>query len=132
MYYQQRHETKCLATDMIRFDCYHKGRQIARIHAHTDLHTRTLCHMWHLSLCANVCVCVCLCSVCLFVLFALKLIDASGTANNPKTSKGNLCNAFNFHTLKVRDMVRYIAETTPECELQLCVHARESEQKRNS
>lgn len=67
---------------------------------HTHTHRQTH-HMWHLSWC------VCLCSVCLFVVFALKLIDASGTAGNPQTSKGNLCSALNFRTLKVRDMVRY-------------------------
>lgn len=108
LYY--RRETKCLATDMIRFDCYHKGRQIAHTHTHRQTH-----HMWHLSWC------VCLCSVCLFLVFALKLIDASDTAGNPQTSKRKLVQCVKFsHTKSQRYGQIYGRDNASECEVQLC------------
>lgn len=67
---------------------------------HTHTHRQTH-HMWHLSWCASVC--VCLCSVCLFVVFTLKLIDASGTAGSPQTSKRKLVQCVKFsHTKSQR------------------------------
>lgn len=88
---------------MIRFDCYHKGRQIARTHTQTDTpHVASV-------------------MVCLFVVFALKLIDASGTAGNPQASKRKLVQCVKFsHTKSQRYGQIYGRDNANECEVQLC------------
>lgn len=91
--------------------------------------THTLCHMWHLSLYASVC--VCLCSVCLFVLFALKLIDASGTADNPQTSKRKLVQCVQFSRTKSQRYGQiYSWDKAWMRTATVCVHTREKASRR--